>query len=92
MNTPIRVMLPGTSGEIWTAPAVAPGQGMDAGKVRVNALGVDGKGKDSYAVLESNVPVTVEVEASAIPVCGIGNSPCGTPNATWTLVLEFQAG
>jgi hypothetical protein len=91
LGTPIRVMLPGTSGEIWTAPVVAPGQGTSASQVQLKALTVNGAGKNTYATLESSVPVTVEIEASAIPVCGATDSPCGTATTVWTLILEFQS-
>jgi hypothetical protein len=90
LGQPVTVMLPGTTGKIWSAPAVAPGQGPDAAQVRVIREQSGGVGKGSSASFESDVAVTVLIDASAIDVCGDLHIPCGSPTSTWELVLEFQ--
>jgi len=88
----VTVTLPGIHGEIWTAPTVAPGQGVDASRVRTTDVRVMRPGEGSSATFESSIPVTVEINASAINVCGDANTPCGEPTTTWFVILEFQAG
>jgi hypothetical protein len=87
---PVTVVLPGTPGQIWFAPAVAPGQGSGAAMVRSLKAKAGGEGLGSSATFESGIPVTVLVEASALPECGSPPTPCGAPASTWSLVLEFQ--
>jgi hypothetical protein len=90
VGRPVTVILPGTAGEIWSAPAVAPGQGSGATQVRIVEEGSGGVGDGSSASFESGIPVTVLIDASALPVCGSLHIPCGAPTSTWSLVLEFQ--
>jgi hypothetical protein len=90
VGRPVTVMLPGTAGEIWSAAAVAPGQGSAAAHVRIVGEQSGGAGDGSSATFESEIAVTVLVNASALPVCGSRHIPCGAPTSTWSLVLEFQ--
>jgi hypothetical protein len=90
VGRPVTVMLPGTAGEIWSAAAVAPGQGSGATQVRIVGEESGGVGDGSSATFESGIAVTVLVDASALQVCGSLHIPCGAPTSTWSLVLEFQ--
>ena len=106
VGRPVTVIIPGTSGQIWSAPAVSPGQGTDATRVRtlaVNAHGVvagsgssggagASAGAGSSATFESSEPVTVLVDASALTTCGADHTPCGTPTESWYLFIEFRSG
>lgn len=86
----ISVTLPGVAAEIWSAPAVAPGQGSGASQVRISSEQSGGVGVGSSATFQSSVAVTVLIDASGLPVCGTLHIPCGAPLSTWSLVLEFQ--
>jgi hypothetical protein len=90
VGRPVTVVLPGTAEEIWSAAAVAPGQGAAAANVRIVGEQSGGVGDGSSATFESEIAVTVLVDASALPVCGSLHVPCGAPTSTWSLVLEFQ--
>ena len=90
VGSPVTVMLPGTAGEIWSAPAVVPGQGSGATQVRIVEEESGGVGDGSSATFESEIAVTVLVDASALPVCGSLHIPCGAPTSTWSLFLEFH--
>jgi hypothetical protein len=90
VGRPVTVTLPGTAGEIWSAPAVAPGQGSGATQVRIVEEESGGVGDGSSASFESEIAVTVLIDASALPACGSLHIPCGAPTSTWSLVLEFQ--
>ena len=91
VGRPVTLMLPGSPGEIWTAPAVVPGQGTDASRVTAVSSHVAGVGKGSSATFESSVAVTVEIDASALAVCGEQQTPCGAPTSFWSVFLEFRA-
>jgi hypothetical protein len=92
VGRPVTVLLPGSAGEIWTAPAIVPGQGTDAARVRAIAAHVSGAGQGSSATFESTVAVTVVIDASALTACGEEHTPCGMPTSFWSVVLEFRAG
>jgi hypothetical protein len=92
VGRPVTVLLPGSPGDIWTAPEIVPGQGTDASRVMVITAQVSGSGKGSSASFESPVAVTVVVEASALGTCGAQHTPCGMPTSYWSVVLEFRAG
>ncbi len=92
LDRTVTVDLAGTAGEIWTAPAVVAGQGSDASRVAVTTTRVSGAGEGSSATFESQVAVTVVVEASALGTCGDQHTPCGMPTRYWSVVLEFRAG
>jgi len=86
----VTVTMPRIPGEIWTAPALAAGQGDIATRVRTISSKFLSAGQGSYAIFESSAPVSVDIVASAIDVCGNSYTPCGVPTKTWLLVLVFQ--
>jgi hypothetical protein len=92
VGRPVTVLLPGSAGEIWTAPAIVPGQGTDASRVHAVSARVDGAGLGSSATFESPVAVTVVIDASELGVCGEQHTPCGMPTSFWSVVLEFRTG
>ncbi len=91
VGRPVTVVLPGSAGEIWTAPAVVPGQGTDASRVLAISAHVAGAGKGSSATFESTVAVTVVIDASSLAACGEQQTACGMPTSFWSVVLEFRA-
>lgn len=86
----VTVVLPGIAGEIWSVPAVVPGQGAGAAQVRLLAQVASGVGKGSSATFESSVPATVLIGASALDACGLRQVPCGASPGTWSIVLVFE--
>lgn len=84
----VTIVMPRISGQIWTAPSIAPGQGEGAVHVRITDAHESRPGKSSYATLESSSAVTVVVDASVLDSCG--GSACGSPVESWNVVLEFQ--
>jgi hypothetical protein len=91
LGTPVTIELPGSSGDIWTAPAVAPGQGAEANNVQTISESASNAGGSASATFESRSAVTVVVEASEFAVCGSEETPCGDQEGTWSMVIEFQA-
>jgi hypothetical protein len=86
----VTITVPGTSGEIWTSPAVESGQGPEADAVRITSARAGIPGNGSTATFESGVPGNIVVIASELPVCGPSQAVCGTPTEIWSVVLEFR--
>ena len=91
LGQPVTIDLPGVSGKIWTAPAIAPGQGAGAQNVQKISEKASSPGGSASATFESRTAVTVVVEASSFAVCGTAQTPCGDQVGTWSMVIEFQA-
>jgi hypothetical protein len=90
VGRPVTVNLPGFPGEIWTSPAVQPGQGQGVAGVRTTSSMAGAPGNGSSSTFVSGAPVNIVVVASELTVCGPRQAVCGTPVRIWSVILEFR--